>query len=101
MLQRIHHVAYRCNDAKETVSFYRDHLGMAFKLVDDPYGNDTLERRIHEDGSHHRNHGICRSASDGASYPLRRLTFFDASGGGIGIHRREPALFGLPAEDLT
>jgi glyoxylase I family protein len=26
----IHHVAYRCRDAKETVDFYRDVLGMAF-----------------------------------------------------------------------
>jgi len=32
-LQRIHHVAYRCNDAKETVNFYRDLLGMEFKLA--------------------------------------------------------------------
>lgn len=32
-LKRIHHVAYRCNDAKETVTFYRDLLGMDFKLA--------------------------------------------------------------------
>ena len=32
-LARIHHVAYRCNDAKETVDFYREHLGMAFTLA--------------------------------------------------------------------
>lgn len=32
-LQRIHHVAYRCNDAKETVGFYRKALGMDFKLA--------------------------------------------------------------------
>ena len=32
-LSRIHHVAYRCRDAKETVEFYREHLGMAFKLA--------------------------------------------------------------------
>ena len=32
-LKRIHHVAYRCNDARETVHFYRDVLGMAFKLA--------------------------------------------------------------------
>ncbi len=32
-LKRIHHVAYRCNDAKETVAFYRDKLGMDFKLA--------------------------------------------------------------------
>lgn len=32
-LTRIHHVAYRCRDAKETVNFYRDHLGMTFKLA--------------------------------------------------------------------
>lgn len=30
LIQRIHHVAYRCRDAKETVDFYRDVLGMEF-----------------------------------------------------------------------
>jgi catechol 2,3-dioxygenase-like lactoylglutathione lyase family enzyme len=30
MLQGIHHVAYRCKDAKETVEFYRDVLGMDY-----------------------------------------------------------------------
>ncbi len=29
----IHHVAYRCRDAGETVEFYRDVLGMDFKLA--------------------------------------------------------------------
>jgi glyoxylase I family protein len=29
-ITRIHHVAYRCRDARETVEFYRDLLGMAF-----------------------------------------------------------------------
>ena len=32
-LKRIHHVAYRCNDAKTTVDFYRDVLGMRFQLA--------------------------------------------------------------------
>lgn len=32
-LAGIHHVAYRCRDAAETVEFYRDVLGMAFKLA--------------------------------------------------------------------
>ena len=32
-LKRIHHVAYRCRDAKETVDFYRDLLGMEFRLA--------------------------------------------------------------------
>ena len=30
MLKRIHHVAYRCRDAAQTVAFYREALGMAF-----------------------------------------------------------------------
>jgi glyoxylase I family protein len=30
MLKRIHHVAYRCRDAAETVAFYERALGMAF-----------------------------------------------------------------------
>jgi catechol 2,3-dioxygenase-like lactoylglutathione lyase family enzyme len=29
----IHHVAYRCKDAKATVEFYRDVLGMAFTIA--------------------------------------------------------------------
>ncbi len=29
----IHHVAYRCKDAKETVDFYRGLLGMEFRLA--------------------------------------------------------------------
>lgn len=32
-IKRIHHVAYRCRDAKETVSFYQQHLGMDFQLA--------------------------------------------------------------------
>jgi catechol 2,3-dioxygenase-like lactoylglutathione lyase family enzyme len=32
-IQRIHHVAYRCRDAKETVEWYRTHLGMDFVLA--------------------------------------------------------------------
>lgn len=33
MLQGIHHVAYRCRDARETVEFYRDALDMDFILA--------------------------------------------------------------------
>ncbi|MCJ2181753.1 VOC family protein [Novosphingobium sp. 1949] len=29
----IHHVAYRCRDARETVNFYREALGMDFQLA--------------------------------------------------------------------
>ncbi|MEM5518190.1 VOC family protein [Henriciella sp. AS95] len=32
-LQGVHHVAYRCKDAKETVDFYKDVLGMDFQLA--------------------------------------------------------------------
>ena len=32
-LQGVHHVAYRCRDAKETVEFYRNTLGMDFILA--------------------------------------------------------------------
>ncbi|HSW19479.1 MAG TPA: VOC family protein [Ramlibacter sp.] len=31
--QKIHHVAYRCKDAKETVLWYEKHLGMKFILA--------------------------------------------------------------------
>jgi glyoxylase I family protein len=30
MLKKLHHVAYRCNDAKETVEFYTKMLGLKF-----------------------------------------------------------------------
>jgi catechol 2,3-dioxygenase-like lactoylglutathione lyase family enzyme len=33
LLQRIHHVAYRCRDAKQTVDWYRKHLGAEFVLA--------------------------------------------------------------------
>ena len=53
-LTGIHHVAYRCRDAKRTVAFYREHLGMDFKLAiaedrvpstgeDDPYMHVFLD----------------------------------------------------------
>ncbi|MEC7291857.1 MAG: VOC family protein, partial [Pseudomonadota bacterium] len=32
-LQGVHHVAYRCKDAKETVEFYNTLLGMDFQLA--------------------------------------------------------------------
>jgi lactoylglutathione lyase len=32
-IQRIHHVAYRCRDAEETVRWYGRHLGMGFVLA--------------------------------------------------------------------
>lgn len=32
-VEKIHHVAYRCNDAKETVEWYRDNLKMDFVLA--------------------------------------------------------------------
>ncbi len=32
-IQQIHHVAYRCNDAKETVEFYSNNLNMDFILA--------------------------------------------------------------------
>ena len=33
LIQRIHHVAYRCRDARETVEWYRKHLDMDFVLA--------------------------------------------------------------------
>jgi glyoxylase I family protein len=33
LIDRIHHVAYRCNDTQETVNFYRDILDMDFLLA--------------------------------------------------------------------
>ncbi len=32
-IQKIHHVAYRCRDARETVDFYTRHLNMEFLLA--------------------------------------------------------------------
>ncbi|QQN73758.1 VOC family protein [Croceicoccus sp. YJ47] len=53
-LSRIHHVAYRCKDAKETVEWYERMLGMTFKSAfsedkvpstgeDDPYMHVFLD----------------------------------------------------------
>jgi glyoxylase I family protein len=53
-LQRIHHVAYRCNDAKETVEWYARVLGMTYTTAfaedkvpstgaDDPYMHVFLD----------------------------------------------------------
>ena len=33
LVKKIHHVAYRCNDAKETVEWYEKHLDMKFVLA--------------------------------------------------------------------
>ena len=33
LIDRIHHVAYRCKDARETVEWYERHLGMNFVLA--------------------------------------------------------------------
>ena len=33
LIRKIHHVAYRCIDAKETVQWYERHLGMKFVLA--------------------------------------------------------------------
>lgn len=59
-LQRIHHAAYRCRDAKETVNFYRDVLGMEFQLA---IAEDTVP-------------------STGAEDPYMHI-FMDAGGGNV------------------
>jgi glyoxylase I family protein len=33
LIRKVHHVAYRCIDAKQTVEWYEKHLGMAFVLA--------------------------------------------------------------------
>lgn len=33
LIQKVHHVAYRCKDAKETVEWYQKHLDMGFVLA--------------------------------------------------------------------
>ena len=33
LIQQVHHVAYRCKDAKETVEWYQKHLDMKFVLA--------------------------------------------------------------------
>jgi catechol 2,3-dioxygenase-like lactoylglutathione lyase family enzyme len=40
--QRIHHVAYRCKDAQQTVEWYRQHLDMDFGAPD-PYMHVFLD----------------------------------------------------------
>ena len=60
LCKKVHHVAYRCRDAEETVKFYRDVLGLKFTLVmgaDNVPSTGTYSPHIHvffqiEDGSH-------------------------------------------------
>jgi catechol 2,3-dioxygenase-like lactoylglutathione lyase family enzyme len=59
-LSGIHHVAYRCKDAAETVAFYRDVLGMDFQLA---IAEDTVP-------------------STGAPDPYMHV-FLDAGGGNV------------------
>lgn len=33
LTQSVHHVAYRCRDARETAEWYQNHLGMNFVLA--------------------------------------------------------------------
>ena len=68
-LKGIHHAAYRCKDAKETVAFYRDMLGMDFTLA---FAADHV-------------------ASTGAYDPYMHV-FLDAGGGNV------LAFFGLPGQ---
>ena len=42
-LKRIHHVAYRCKDAKETVDFYERVLNMDFMLA---FAEDQVCREV-------------------------------------------------------
>jgi catechol 2,3-dioxygenase-like lactoylglutathione lyase family enzyme len=56
----IHHVAYRCKDARETVEFYQDVLGMDFQLA---IAEDTVP-------------------STGAADPYMHV-FLDAGGGNV------------------
>jgi glyoxylase I family protein len=68
-LRGIHHVAYRCRDANETVAFYRDVLGMEFQLA---FAEDNVP-------------------STGAYDPYIHV-FLDAGGGNV------LAFFELPAQ---
>jgi catechol 2,3-dioxygenase-like lactoylglutathione lyase family enzyme len=60
VLAGIHHVAYRCRDAAQTVAFYQDVLGMDFKLA---IAEDTVP-------------------STGAPDPYMHV-FLDAGGGNV------------------
>jgi catechol 2,3-dioxygenase-like lactoylglutathione lyase family enzyme len=66
----VHHAAYRCKDAKETVEWYRDHLNMEFQLA------------FSED----------RVPSTGEPDPYMHV-FLDAGGGNV------LAFFELPTKD--
>ena len=43
-IRKIHHVAYRCIDAKQTVDWYEKHLGMSFVLA--IAENEVLQQRL-------------------------------------------------------
>jgi len=59
-IERIHHVAYRCKDARETVAWYERHLGMKFILA---IAEDTVP-------------------STGEAHPYMHV-FLDAGGGNV------------------
>ena len=51
-IKRIHHVAYRCNNAKETVEFYQRVMGMDFQLAiaEDTERGCAIEPGLRETG---------------------------------------------------
>lgn len=78
VLGGIHHVAYRCRDARETVEFYRDMLGMGFKLA------------IAED----------RVPSTGEPDPYMHV-FLDAGGGNVLAFFELPNAPDMGRDDMT
>ena len=50
MIEKIHHVAYRCKDAKQTVEWYEKHLDMKFVLA--IAENDVPSTKAHDPYMH-------------------------------------------------
>lgn len=72
-LKRIHHVAYRCNDAKETVEWYQRVLGMTYTTA---FAEDKAPSTV-------RKHAMLAKAAAGVADPAQP-------------RRNRPALFTLP-----
>ena len=43
LIRKVHHVAYRCKDAKQTVEWYGKYLGMGFILAI----AERLQQKLH------------------------------------------------------
>ena len=73
-IKRIHHAAYRCNDADETVTFYRDLLG----FFESALGEQQADQVTPHFGDLGRNRRNLRRGIGPRSRHCRRYAFVGA-----------------------